>query len=161
MAVRWAVAVTSGWMILALLGSAIAEAQSSPASPTFSKDVAPIFYKNYVTCHRPGEMAPMSLLSYEQARPWARAIAEKIAGGSMPPWHAEAPSGTFLNERRITPIERDTVLKWVKNGALPGDPKDMPPVPKFPAGWTIGSPDAVVSMETEFEVPASGTIPYQ
>src|SRR5437763_6799669 len=116
---RSALAIAFGCMVLTLLGSATAGEQFSRASPTFSKDVAPIFYKNCVTCHRPGEMAPMSLLSYEQARPWARAIAEKIAGGVMPPWHAEAPAGTFLNERRLTPLERDTVLKWVKDGALP------------------------------------------
>jgi hypothetical protein len=106
-------------------------------------------------------MAPMPLLSYQQVRPWARAIAEKVAGGSMPPWHAVAPSGTFRNERRLNAHERDTILSWVKNGAPSGDVKDMPPVPKFATGWTIGTPDGVVAMGTEFEVPASGEIPYQ
>jgi hypothetical protein len=106
-------------------------------------------------------MAPMSLLSYESARPWARAIAEKVANGSMPPWHAAAPAGTFLNERRLTAGERETILQWVKNGAPVGDPKQLPPPPEFTAGWTIGAPDAVFTMQTEFEVPASGEVPYK
>src|SRR5262245_60479930 len=71
-------------------------------TPTFSKDVAPILYKNCVSCHRPGEIAPMPLLTYAQVRPWARAIRERVELGAMPPWHAEAPTGTFVNERRLT-----------------------------------------------------------
>src|SRR5687768_1916606 len=70
----------------------------APGTPTFSKDVAPILYKNCVSCHRPGEMAPMSLMTYELARPFARSIRTRVELGSMPPWHAEAPEGTFLNE---------------------------------------------------------------
>lgn len=161
MSVRSPLALAFGAMILTSLGSAMSGRQSSAGSPTFSRDVAPILYQNCVACHRPGEVAPMPLLSYEQARPWARAIAEKVAGGNMPPWHAEAPPGTFLNERRLSSADRNTILNWVKNGSPQGDPKDLPAAPKFATGWTIGAPDAVVTMGTEFEVAASGEIPYQ
>ena len=134
---------------------------SPPATPTFSKDVAPILYKNCANCHRPGEIAPMSLLTYENARPWARAIREQVALGNMPPWHATQPRGTFSNDRRLTEQEKDTLIRWADAGAPKGDPKDQPPIPKFVDGWEIGTPDAVISMPKEFEVPASGTVAYQ
>ena len=135
-------------------------AQSS-ATPTFSRDVAPILYRECASCHRPGEIAPMSLLTYEQARPYARAIRDRIELGTMPPWHAEAAPGTFLNERRLSAAEKETITKWANNGAPQGDPKDMPPVPVFPEGWTIGKPDAILTMAEPYNVPASGTIAYQ
>src|SRR5262245_53341248 len=130
-------------------------------TPNFSKDVAPILYRNCVSCHRPGEMAPMSLLTYEQARPYARAIRQRVELGTMPPWHAEAPSGTFTNERRLSTAEKEILARWAANGAPEGNPKDMPPAPVFAEGWTIGKPDAIVSMIQAYEVPASGTINYQ
>src|SRR5262245_55256722 len=148
-------------VVCTFLASAVIGQETLSFSPTFSADIAPIFYRNCVACHRPGAMAPMSLLTYEAARPWARAIAEKVANGSMPPWHAQEPAGTFFNERRLTVAERDQILRWVKNGAPMGDPKALPPLPEFPTEWTIGSPDAVFKMETEFEVPANGEIPYK
>src|SRR5262245_17192426 len=73
-------------------------ASAAPDVPTFSRDVAPILYRNCVTCHRAGEIAPMSLITYAEARPWARAIRNKVIDGVMPPWHADAPAGTFENE---------------------------------------------------------------
>jgi hypothetical protein len=152
----------AGVLLVASLtvSTAVLPAQS-PATPTFSRDVAPILYRNCVNCHRPGEIAPMPLLTYEQARPYARSIRERIALGTMPPWHAEASPGTFLNERRLSAAEKETITRWVENGAPRGDPKDMPPVPAFPEGWTIGKPDAVVTMTEPYNVPASGTIAYQ
>jgi hypothetical protein len=143
-----------------LVVSAFSIAQS-PSTPTFSKDVAPILYKNCVSCHRPGEMAPMSLMSYELARPYARSIRARIELGTMPPWHAEAPEGTFLNERHLTRTEKETLVRWAANGAPEGDPRDLPAVPVFPVGWTIGAPDAIVTMDQPFDVPASGEIRYQ
>lgn len=157
--VRLSLLILGLLIIVAVTGNTI-PAQST-ATPTFSKDVAPILYRECVTCHRPGEMAPMSLLTYEQVRPFARSIRDRIEGGSMPPWHAEAPSGTFLNERRLTAAEKETIARWANNGAPQGDPKDLPPAPNFPAGWTIGTPDAVVTMAQAYDVPASGEIPYQ
>jgi hypothetical protein len=144
----------------ALVVGAFSLAQS-PGTPTFSKDVAPILYKNCVSCHRPGEMAPMSLMTYELARPYARSIQARVELGTMPPWHAEAPEGTFLNERRLTRAEKETLVRWAANGAPEGDPKDLPRAPVFPAGWTIGTPDAIVAMDQPYNVPASGEIAYQ
>ena len=141
--------------------SIVAAMAQSGETPTFSKDVAPILFKNCVNCHRPGEMAPMSLLTYAQARPFARSIREKVELGTMPPWHAEAPAGTFLNERQLTSTEKGILVRWASNGAPEGDPKDMPPVPSFPTGWTIGTPDAIFTMAKPYDVPASGEIAYQ
>jgi len=123
--------------------------------------VAPILFKNCVSCHRPGDIAPMSLLTYENARPWAKAIREKVAIGSMPPWHATQPHGTFSNDRRLSEQDKDTLLRWADAGAPKGDPKDLPATPGFAEGWEIGTPDAVISMPREFEVKESGTIAYQ
>jgi len=142
------------------VSTSVLPAQTS-ATPTFSRDVAPILYRNCVSCHRPGEIAPMSLLTYEQARPYARSIKERIELGKMPPWHAEASPGTFLNDRRLTAAEKDIIVRWANNGAPQGDPKDLPPAPVFTEGWSIGKPDAVVTMTEPFNVPASGTIEYQ
>jgi len=155
----WHLTIIGGFLPAALAIQTRSVAQS--ATPTFSKDVAPILYKNCVSCHRPGEMAPMSLMTYELARPYARSIQARVELGVMPPWHAEAPKGTFINDRRLTPAEKQTLIQWAANGAPEGDPKDLPPPPIFPTGWTIGKPDAVVSMAEPFEVPASGTIAYQ
>ncbi|MEK6303660.1 MAG: thiol-disulfide isomerase [Acidobacteriota bacterium] len=153
---------TAALAVTVLALTAIPSARpNSEATPTFSKDVAPILFKNCASCHRPGDIAPMSLLTYENARPWAKAIREQVAAGNMPPWHATQPHGTFSNDRRLSAKEKDTLIRWADGGAPKGDPKDLPPAPKFADGWEIGTPDAVISMSKEFEVPESGTIAYQ
>ncbi len=129
--------------------------------PTFSRDVAPILYENCVACHRPGEIAPMSLLTYADARPWASAIARRVSDGVMPPWHADAPEGTFENERRLSRSARDVIARWVADGAQEGDPKDLPALPSFTDGWRIGKPDAILEMQEDYAVPAKGTIAYE
>src|SRR5688572_19952969 len=91
--------------------------RSVAAQTTFSKDVAPILYKHCVSCHRPGEIGRMSLMTYEQARPYAKAIANAVANRTMPPWHAEAPAGTFHNERLLTDGERAPLTAWAAGGA--------------------------------------------
>jgi hypothetical protein len=153
-------------MTVAVLGLAAgaASAQSArPAqnAPTFSKDVAPILYKHCTTCHRPGEIAPMSLLTFEQARPWARAIRDNVRNGVMPPWHADAAHGKWSNDRSLTQQEKDALVRWVDAGAPEGNKSDLPTAPEYVAGWTIGKPDLVVTMEKEYSVPAQGEIPYQ
>jgi hypothetical protein len=150
-----------GLIVLSLATRAAVVSVQSADTPTFSRDVAPILYKNCVTCHRPGEIAPMSLITYQQTRPYARSIRERVELGTMPPWHAEEPPGTFLNERRLSTAEKEILSRWANNGAPEGDPKDMPPAPVFTEGWTIGKPDAVVAMTEPFNVPAAGTIEYQ
>jgi mono/diheme cytochrome c family protein len=134
--------------------------EAQPA-PTFTKDVAPIVFANCASCHRPGQMAPMSLLTYEDARPYARAIRAKVTSGEMPPWHADAPPGVFLNDRRLSDHDRDILAQWANGGAPKGDDRDLPPAPVFAEGWELGNPDMVISMPAPFEVPASGTIEYQ
>src|SRR5262249_30671563 len=154
-------------VILAAVGcasmaaSASAQTTATSATPTFNKDVAPIFYKNCTICHRPGEVAPMSLLTYADARPWPRSIATQVAKGAMPPWHAEPAQGDFVNDRRLTSVEKDTIVKWVNAGAPEGNPADRPSQPTYASGWKIGQPDAVFAMREDYPVPASGTIEYK
>lgn len=143
-----------------LFSPMLAHAQSG-AVPTFSKDVAPIFYRSCTACHRPGEVAPMSLLTFEAARPFARAIASRVSKGTMPPWHAAPAHRQFLNDRRLTAAEQDTILKWVSGGAPEGDPKELPAPPTYADGWSIGNPDAVFALQEDYPIPARGTIDYK
>ena len=124
---------------------------------TYYEDVLPILQENCQSCHRPsgknitGVVAPMSLMTFEETRPWARAIARKVEAHEMPPWYASAPVGVFDNERRLTDQEVDTIVAWVNAGA-PGGDRALSPAPRvFPeeasGGWTLGKPDFVVSME--------------
>jgi hypothetical protein len=106
---------------------------------TFAKDVAAIFYKNCAECHRPGEAAPFSVLTYKEARPWAKSIREKVADRTMPPWHADPHVGEWANDRRLTQMEIDTIIAWVGQGAKEGEAKDLPPQPKFTDGWNMGA----------------------
>ena len=128
---------------------------------TFTEDVAAILYENCVTCHRAGEVAPMSLITYQETRPWVRSIKNKVMSGEMPPWHADASVGRFLNERRLTDAERETIVGWVDAGAPEGDRAKLPPAPIFTDGWQIGTPDVIVEMPEVFEVSADGEIRYQ
>ena len=146
---------------ISMLVCACISSNLAAAVPTFSKDVAPILYKNCATCHRPGETAPMSLLTYQEARPWAKSIREYVSRGQMPPWHATEPRGYFLNDRRLSEADKETLISWADAGAPEGNPTDLPPVPKFVDGWQIGKPDVVLTMSKGFDVPAKGTIAYQ
>jgi hypothetical protein len=146
---------------LALAGPSAANAQTPAGAPTFSKDVAPIFYKNCTVCHRPGEIAPMSLLTYNDARPWTRSIATNVTKGTMPPWHADPAHGEFLNDRRLSQADKDTIVRWVSAGAPEGNPADLPAQPVYPDGWAIGKPDAVFALGEDYPVAASGTIDYK
>ncbi len=123
--------------------------------PTFSRDVAPILYENCVSCHRPGELAPMALRSYDEVRPWARGIRDKVVSGEMPPWFAESPLGYFKNDLRIEDTEVDTISRWVDAGAPQGDPSELPTLPTFPEGWQLGEPDLTVTLP-RVDVPAEG-----
>ncbi|MBV9669874.1 MAG: hypothetical protein JOZ43_02865, partial [Acidobacteriales bacterium] len=112
---------------------------------TFSKDVAPIFYKSCVTCHHPNDIAPMSLVTYKDARPWAAAIREAVVQRIMPPWHADPNVGQFVNDARLSEDEIATIQAWVKGGAKEGDSKDLPPAPVFQHGWHI-KPDVILTI---------------
>ena len=146
-----------------LLAQRAGQANSEPTvAVTFTKDVAPIIFQNCAVCHRPGEVAPMSFLSYKEVRPWAKSIRETVATRQMPPWYADPNHGEFINDRRLTQKQIDTIVAWVEGGAKEGNPGDLPPAPKFnDEGWSIGKPDVVIPMTEEFSVPADGEIPYK
>jgi hypothetical protein len=149
-----------GWIGLFWLAAVLVaidapmRAQETTTTPvTFTRDVLPILQKNCQTCHRPGQIAPMSLLTYEQARPWARSIKAKVVSRQMPPWFADPQHGTFANDRSLKQADIDRIAAWVDAGAPQGDPKDAPPPLAWSAdGWQI-TPDIVVR-GAEFRVPA-------
>jgi mono/diheme cytochrome c family protein len=128
---------------------------------TFSEHVAPIVFANCTTCHRPGEAAPFSLLSYRDARPLAKAIAAATASKVMPPWKAGPSDFAFDNARQLTDAQIAIIRRWVADGAPEGDPAKTPPLPRFTEGWQLGAPDLAVSMSDAFEVPAKGADVYR
>jgi hypothetical protein len=134
---------------------------SAPKNVTFNKEVAPIFFKSCAECHRPGEAAPFSVLSYKDIRPWAKSIKEKVVNREMPPWHADPHVGRWVNDPRLTQAQIDTIVAWVDGGAKEGDPKELPPAPQFVEGWRIGKPDVIVSIPDEYTVDANGPDEYQ
>lgn len=142
---------SAGLVIVALVLPAAASTQQV----TFTKDVAPILMKHCVQCHRPGEVAPMSLLTYDEARPWAKSIRQKVSDRNMPPWKIDPRFGRFKNDMRLSDEQIQTIVRWVDSGAPRGDLSDMPPAPVFPHGWTLGEPDYVIELP-EMKVPASG-----
>jgi len=141
--------------------TAAAPASAADKVPTFTKDVAPIFYRSCIECHRATMFAPMSLTAYEDARPYVRAIKQRVTARTMPPWGAETPHGMFRNDPRLTDQEIQTIVSWIDGGAPKGDTADLPKVPALAEGWTIGKPDAVYSMTEDFKIPTSGTIEYK
>jgi hypothetical protein len=121
---------------------------------TFNKDVAPIFFKNCAECHRANDIAPMPLMTYKEARPWARSIKEKVVTRQMPPWSPDPKYGDFTNDHRLSKTDIDTIVAWVDQGAKEGDAKDLQAVPEFTStgGWRLGKPDAVFDIGQEFTV---------
>ncbi|MBI1792424.1 MAG: thiol-disulfide isomerase [Acidobacteria bacterium] len=140
-------------------GAALAASKTS--APTFHKDVLPILQARCQGCHRPGEVAPMSFLTYQDVRPWAKAIREAVLSRKMPPWFADPHFGKFSNDRTLPPEEVRTLTAWAENGASEGDSRHAPKPVQWVDGWAMGKPDAVVEMPHEFAVPAAGTIEYQ
>jgi hypothetical protein len=132
--------------IAALMAIAQTPGSDSNKPLTFTRDVAPILYKHCVSCHHPGDIAPMSLLTYKDARPWAAAIRQAVVTRKMPPWLAEPAIGHWSNDPRLSDAEIQTIRTWVEGPKPEGDPKDMPAPPSFPDGWKIGKPDAVFSI---------------
>lgn len=128
---------------------------------TFYRDVLPVLQSRCQGCHRPGEAAPMSFLTYSSTRPWAKAIRQAVLARRMPPWFAEAPAGHFANDPSLSKMEVDTLVRWADSGAPEGRAADAPPPLQFLSGWNIGKPDAVFEMPEPFSVPASGAVNYQ
>ena len=146
--------------LVALAVVALAPTTLFAASPpTFTKDVAPILYNSCVSCHRPGEVAPMSLMSYEDVRPWAKSIRLKVASREMPPWGADPRFGKFRDDRSLSDDQIETIARWVDAGAPKGRDADLPAVPTFATGWSHGEPDVIIEMPVDFQVPAEGEVP--
>jgi mono/diheme cytochrome c family protein len=144
------------------LGAAILAVPSPAAAqaPTYTKDVAPILFKHCAQCHRPTEVAPMSLMTYEEVRPWARSIKNKVVTGEMPPWGVGKTTLTFANDRHLSERDIRTIVSWVDSGALQGNPDAMPPAPAYPGGWKFNrEPDVVVKMPVEFTIEPKGEYP--
>ena len=147
--------------LIALVGSLLGASTLAAAdSPTFYKDVLPVLQANCQSCHRPGEVAPMSLLTYEQSRPWARGIKAAIVSRQMPPWFADPSYGHFSNQRRLSNRDIETLSAWADSGAAAGNEADAPPPLTFASGWNL-TPDIIVEMPKPFEVPARGTVNYK
>ena len=150
----------------AIACTSVAAAQSTPPAPspgpqaTFTKDVAPILQRACQRCHRPGSIAPMSLLTYQDARPWARSIKREVEARNMPPWHIARGVGItkFKDDPSLTDEEIATIVKWVDAGAPQGNAADMPPPVEFKDdnAWSLGTPDLVVTSR-KHEVPAQGS----
>ena len=124
---RWDLGILSVLLVFIMVNGAAAQ------QVTFTKDVAPILQEKCQVCHRPGTFAPMSLLTYEEARPWAKAIREKVLAREMPPWHIDKNVGVrhFKNDRSLSDEQIATIVKWVDGGALRGNAADMPPPREF------------------------------
>jgi hypothetical protein len=160
---KMSLALTIGAFIgLSILALTVPVASQQPTAPTFTKDVAPILQEKCQSCHRPGYIAPMSLVTYDEARPWAKAIKERVITRQMPPWHMDKTVGIqkFANDRSLTDEQLSTIVRWVDGGAQKGDPKYMPAPRQWPddSVWNFaeifgGPPDLIVKSPL-YTVPA-------
>jgi hypothetical protein len=132
-----------------------------PAAPTFNKDVLPILQKHCQECHRPGAIAPMSFMTFQDTRPYAKAIVKAVVARTMPPWFADPTIGHFENAKVLTHAEIAKLTAWAEKGAVEGNAKDKPAPRVFNDGWTIGKPDIIVTMPKDIELPATGIIDQQ
>ena len=142
----------------AFLFALAAFGQSDQGNVTFNEDVLPILQAKCQTCHRPGEIAPMSFLTYQSTRPWAKAMKAAVITRKMPPWGADPKYGHFANDPSLTQSEIDTIAKWADSNALEGDAKDALPPVQWPEGWR-SNPDVVVSL-APVPVPAKGYVEW-
>jgi hypothetical protein len=138
-----------------------AGASAQAAAPTFYRDVLPILQNRCQECHRPGEIAPMALVSYRETRPWAKAIRDAVRSRKMPPWFADPCCGKFANDRSLSPSEIETLAGWADSGAAAGDERDAPAARAWPRDWNLPSPDTILEVPHSFEVPAKGPVDYQ
>jgi hypothetical protein len=146
--------------IAAMAASVRTVAEETTTTVTFNKDVLPILQKNCQACHRPGEVAPMSLLTYKDARPWAKSIRTAVVTRQMPPWFADPAYGHFANTKALSDADIKTLVAWADTGTLEGNPKDAPAPRVFHEGWNL-QPDMVIEMPKDVPLPATGTINYK
>src|ERR1043166_2676761 len=138
---------------LALAGLCAAATTSSQV--TFYKDVLPVLQRNCQSCHRPGEAGPMSFISYESTRPWAKAIKDAVVTKKMPPWFADPHYGKFANDRSVSETDLKMLVAWADTGAKAGDATDAPKPVEWTEGWAIGKPDMVFEVPAAFNIPGS------
>jgi hypothetical protein len=158
----WRTAAIAGVLmgVAAMAAPMRATTEESSGGVTFNKDVLPILQKNCQSCHRPGEIAPMSFLTYKDARPWARAMKTAVASRQMPPWFADPAYGHFANDKRLSEAAINTIAAWADGGAPEGEEKDKPEPVVFHEGWSL-KPDMVIEMPADVPLPATGTINYK
>jgi mono/diheme cytochrome c family protein len=160
MSTTWTRVRTGGFALVVAGAMAPTAYAQAPAQVTFTKDVAPILQRSCQGCHRPGSVAPMSLLSYEDARPWARSIKNKVSAREMPPWHVDRNIGItkFKDDPSLSESEIATIVSWVDGGAPRGNLADMPKPRDFSDAdqWFIGKPDIIVTNEKAYVLPATG-----
>lgn len=148
--------------LIAVASVARADDAAANGPLTFSRDVAPIFYKNCIGCHRPGEIGPMSLTDYASARPYAKSIKKAITEKAMPPWDADSSLMKYANDRSLSEKDIATIVKWIDTGAIEGNKAEMPALPKFNDTWAMGEPDFIFETKRDFDVPANNNeIEYQ
>ena len=148
-------------LTLLVAAAAVSGFSTSAKEVTYTRDIAPILFSHCAECHRPGEVAPFSLLNYEDARKKGKTIAKVTEKRFMPPWKAEHGFGDFQNERRLSEAEIQSIHDWVEGGMPEGDKSALPPVPKFPTGWTLGKPDAIMGSPEPYSLPAEGRDDYR
>lgn len=147
-------------LLLVTLSAAVAN-DAAPENITFSEHIAPILYEKCAACHRPGEIAPFSLLTYADAKKRAKQLAEITTERTMPPWHADRDNPSFRNNRSLDEKQIALLAAWYHAGAPEGDPAKLPAPPKFTEGWAMGTPDLVVKMPVAYEIPADGRDEYR
>ena len=151
-----ALVVAASLILVSVFPVARPAGAAAQSVPTFTRDVAPILLEHCAVCHRPGQFAPFSLLTFQEVRPWARAIRQQVVSHQMPPWKPEPGYGDFAAPRRLSPEQIALIDRWVEGGAVEGDPSDLPPTPRWSEGWQLGTPDLVVEMLEPYDVPATG-----
>ncbi|HWW86905.1 MAG TPA: cytochrome c, partial [Vicinamibacterales bacterium] len=148
-------ALPLGLAVAVLAGSANPQV-ARPRTVTFNRDIAPLVFRSCATCHRPGDAAPFSLVTYDEVRQHARQIATVTESRYMPPWKPEPGYGDFGGVRRLRDEEVDLFRQWIDGGLLRGDPNDLPPAPRWPTGWQLGEPDMVLTMPTPYLLKGDG-----
>ncbi len=129
-------------------------AQTSPV--TFNRDIAPILWQHCASCHRPGQLGPFNLVTFDDARPRAREIVRAVQSRSMPPWKPEAGHGDFAGARGLTDQQISLFERWLEQGSPRGDPRDLPPAPTWASGWQLGQPDLVLTMPEAYQLSGNG-----
>ncbi len=158
------ISVLLGLVALGMIASRAPDAHSKPAADnpiTFDKDIAPIVFSHCSACHRPGEAAPFSLLTYQDIQRRGKQIADLTRKRLMPPWLPDPGFCEFQGERRLTDDQINLIGRWVAGGAPEGNPRDLPPLPQWTAGWQIGEPDLIIQLPEPYTVPAEGNDVYR